>query len=414
MPKLGVRLKERIARSSFFFGAVLFHLALFLMLVGYVVWQAPPKETTTASFDPAPLPKPVQVAQAPSRASVSPPSISERIDLQANSDWTLNMPKALSSQDIIPGSGPGGLPGQLPGELPGRPNINSDPSFDPHGPRVDLPGVAKTFGHWPVPGRPGFMKFPIYIAKYADGDWDCNIYLHDGLPASGSLPNLMAKIHEWSHGELDGRQIKVVDLASPEILNNPPPFIFFTGHKDFHLTAAEIENLRKYLLIGGAIWGDSAFAGDGSRFDVAFHREMKYVLPDKDLQFEDMPMNHDVFTSKSHFTIDQVPAGMNRRADPIQCINLDGKLAVLYTPNDYSDMMTMLLQPGLDDREAQMDGWNHWEPNHPLYTNGFFVWHAASYFRNYEPSSSMAAYKLSMNVLVYLLHRYDDELELTP
>jgi len=87
---------------------------------------------------------------------------------------------------------------------------------------------------------------------------------------------------------------------------------------------------------------------------------------------------------------------------------------VLYTPNDYSDMMTMLLQPGLNEREAQMDGWNHWEPQHPLFTPSNFTWHAATFYRNYDPPAVMSTYKLSMNILVHLLHRYDDALLLTP
>ena len=223
----------------------------------------------------------------------------------------------------------------------------------------------------------------------------------------------MAKVTEWSNGEVTGRDLKVVDLASSTILTDPPPFIFFTGHKDFHLTPAEVENLRKYLLIGGAIWGDSAFAGGGSRFDVAFHREMKRVLPDADLNFEPLLLDDDVF-KKSRFSIDDLPAGMNRRADSIECIKLAGKLAILYTPNDYSDMMTMLLLPGRNEKEAQMDGWNHWEAQHPLFTPGFIAWHKETFFRNYEPGGAMASYKLSMNILFRLLHQYDDDLLLTP
>jgi hypothetical protein len=409
MQKLGLRLKERLSRSAFFLGAVLFHLVLFLMLIGYVVWPHPPAD------------EPSGFTEIPSRPAVpTPPVHAENAEAKAaGADVGIH---EISLDTLDAGSSP------APTHLITDPLRGLDPSADidngpvreipvradpiSHQPRVDMPGVAQTVKSWIVPGRPGFMKFPIYIAKYADGDWDCNIYLHDGQPASGSLPNLMARIHDWSHGELDGREIRIVDLASPEILNHPPPFIFFTGHKDFHLTAAEIDNLRKYLLIGGALWGDSAFAGDGSRFDVAFHREMKSVLPDKDLPFEDITLDHDIF-ARSRFVFTGVPAGMNRRADSLQCINFDGKIAVLYTPNDYSDMLTMLLQPGLAENEARMDGWNHWTPDHPLFTNGFLVWHAASYFRNYQPDSAMSAYKLSMNILFYLVHRYDDDLELT-
>jgi hypothetical protein len=293
-----------------------------------------------------------------------------------------------------------------------EPTLNPPTSISPDNTSlVDLIAFKRHLKIWTLPN--GKMRFPIYLAKYADGDWNCNHYFHEGNLTSGALPNLFSKVEEWSEDELASNGIKVVALDSKEIIDNPPPFIFFTGHKDFHLTKAEIANLRTYLLQGGAIWGDSAFAGDGSRFDVAFQREMKYVLPDKDLQFEPLPADHDIFI-KSKFLIEDMPKGMNYRNDPIECINIADKIAVIYTPNDYSDMMTMLLLPGRNEREAQMDGWGHWEPQHPLFTPGEFAGHAATYFRNYSPSSAMTSYKLSMNILIYLLHRYDDELLLTP
>ena len=282
-----------------------------------------------------------------------------------------------------------------------RPPPNHNPA-----PPVNLPEVKKTVESWQSPG--GHMRFPIYLAKYADGDWDCNHYFHGKDLTSGCLPNLLAKVDEWSHGDLKGKEIKVVALDSPELIQNPPPFVFFTGHKNFVLTQAEIINLRKYLQNGGAIWGDSAFSGNGSRFDVAFHREMKRVLPDPDLNFEPLPADHDIFTH-ARFQMDELPKGMNYHADPIECINLGGKLAVIYTPNDYSDMMTMLLLPGREERSAQMAPESNWTPEHPLFTPGNFSYHRDAYFRNYEPASAMSSYKLSMNILVHLLHRYDDD-----
>ena len=58
------------------------------------------------------------------------------------------------------------------------------------------------------------------------------------------------------------------------IFNKKPPFIFFTGHRDFHLTDKEVTNLRNYIIVGGCVWGDSSLAGHRSRFDIAFRREM--------------------------------------------------------------------------------------------------------------------------------------------
>ena len=411
MQKLGVRLKERLNRSAFLFGALAFHLVLFLMIVGYVIFPSAPSEKETGFTE---TPAAPQVAAIPPHApqvdAVQPPGQAGKSVVPINAAGGDFPTVQFAKNDLF---NEGALnPGNHAGadvRLPVPPRDDAPPR-----PRVDLPRIRDIAKGREVNGSSNFLKFPIYLAKYANGDWDCNNYTHQGRLDSGALPNLMSKIHEWSNGELDGRQVKVVALDSPDILSNPPPFIFFTGHRDFHLTKAEVANLQQYLLVGGAIWGDSAFAGDGSRFDVAFHREMKRVLPDADLQFQPIPANHAIFTPETKFLIDHVPPGMNQRADPIECINLDGKIAVLYTPNDYSDLMTMVLQPGRNESEAQADNRNYWTADHPLFTPASFRWNATAYYRNYEPSSVMASDKLAMNILVYLLHRYDDELMLPP
>jgi hypothetical protein len=284
-----------------------------------------------------------------------------------------------------------------------------------------LASIATTVSHWRsrqnVLESDGDVhnvvaKFPVYLAQYADGDWSCNQYARDkdGSIVRGSLPNLVAQIGIWSKGNLRGDNVKSIAFDSPELLSDPPPYIFFTGHRDFHLTDAEIDNLRKYLQAGGAIWGDSAFAGNGSRFDVAFHREMKRVLPDADKNFEPLPMSHDIFTH-SWFLIDKIPPGMNYRADPVEIINIDNRLAVIYTPNDYSDMMTLLLIPGSDP--PQEDGTRDWTPDHPLLT-GPFGGSRFFFYRNYEPGPAQDCYKLSMNILAHLLVRFDRDLQLAP
>jgi hypothetical protein len=118
-------------------------------------------------------------------------------------------------------------------------------------------------------------------------------------------------VNEWSHGHITG-EVKPtpLDIGGTDLLDKKPPFIFFTGHKDFILTDQEIQNLRDYLQIGGCIWGDNALAGQGSRFDVAFRREMKRVVPDLDKNFTPMSITDEIFT-KSWFPISKLPTGMN-------------------------------------------------------------------------------------------------------
>ena len=82
-------------------------------------------------------------------------------------------------------------------------------------------------------------------------------------------------------------------MGTDQLFTLKPPFVYLTGHKDFRLKDQEVKNLRDYLMLGGAIWADSALAGHRSRFDVAFRREMKRVFPDRD--FAPVKLNHDLF-----------------------------------------------------------------------------------------------------------------------
>ncbi len=256
-------------------------------------------------------------------------------------------------------------------------------------------------------------KFPVYLASYANGDWGCNTIFdsdtHTQIVA-GSLPNLVAKINEWSHGHITGEVEPTRSTsAARSCSTSGRPFIFFTGHKDFVLTDQEVQNLREYLQVGGAIWGDNALPGRGSRFDVAFRREMKRVVPDIDKNFEPVDIDYDVFT-KSWFPLSKVPQGMNYYAEPVEHLDIDGKLAILYTPNDYSDMFTMHILPGDTDMGPCIAP----KGGSPLVTSWTFFSNRNVYFRNYQLPACLACDQLGMNVLGYLLVRFDKDMLLAP
>lgn len=145
------------------------------------------------------------------------------------------------------------------------------------------------------------FEFTAYIGQYDGGDWASTIStVKRNKPGrgvepdnidNGSLPNLLGYISEFSGGKIktNYKNVKTIKLDSPDFFSLKPPFIFLTGSKDFVLTEPEVENLRKYVSLGGAIWGDSSRPGKNSRFDIAFRREMKRVLPDKDKEWEELP-----------------------------------------------------------------------------------------------------------------------------
>ena len=394
---------RRLTRSGYFLGAVLFHLILFLLVATWVVFRPaiPPTEDFVKTYVPAggsppPPPPPQETQQVPSKALSTPQNVIVSTSM-APTPFNVPMPDISVSETTAPKAPPktvkpsDNLKSRLSGIRStetnswGRSASNiQDSNGDPH-------NVVATF--------------PVFLASYENGDWGCNTHLEDGQITAGSLADLVQKMNEWAHGSLKGH-VEPVPLAigGPELMAKKPPFIFFTGHKDFTLTPQEVQNLQEYLNNGGAIWGDNALPGSGSRFDIAFKREMKKVIPDIDKNWQDYPLTADIFTH-SWFTIDKVPEGMNYFTEPIQHIDIDGKLAVIYTPNDYSDLFFMRIPPGdtvLDRGFAT--------PGQPLFTYRLFTDHQAMFFRNFDLPTGIDAFRMGMNIIGHMLVRFDKDL----
>lgn len=274
----------------------------------------------------------------------------------------------------------------------------------------DVKEMVKAWGRGS--GRPGNGKataaeFKCYIAQYAQGDWSTTLEMKDNKIWRGSIVNLLYMVSEMSRGKIRANVVPVpLKLSSSEIFDVKPPFIYFTGHKDFVLTQQEVENLRKYLIQGGCIWGDNGLAGKGSRFDIAFRREMKRVLPSDDQQFTPLEDNHPIFT-RSWFPIQGgVPSGMNFYQEPIEGINMDDTLSIVYTLNDYSDMYRMAFKPNTTEPDLQD------APEKMRITNWDMYKYRTVYYRNFTPEACKASYELGMNIIVHLLTRWDEKLQM--
>jgi hypothetical protein len=400
---------EKFSRSGYFIGAVLAHLIIFVLVATYTVFPAakPPPDFAPVSFTPPATPPPVQ----PPHSNPDQP----KVDLTAFAPAP-KAPKAIS--------GPGNFTIKPPtidmtsdGATPGFDPTPKKIEVSPKGLSPDRTEQIKKFieahrtpediAHSDEDPRNIKTTFPVYLASYANGDWACNVHLTDGKIDSGSLPDLVTKINEWSHGNIKGEMMPTpLNIASQDLIDKKPPFIFFTGHKDFVLTDAEVQNLRDYLEMGGAIWGDNALAGRGSRFDVAFRREMKRVVG---VNFTSVAEG-DKMLSK-WFPQEHLPKGMNYYAEPVEHMDIDGRLAVIYTPNDYSDLFFMHILPG--DTQVSADQ-PDLKTQDPLFTSGMFWHNRHVFFRNFELSSCLAAQHLGMNIVGFMLVRFDNDLLLAP
>ncbi|MBN1863876.1 MAG: DUF4159 domain-containing protein, partial [Victivallales bacterium] len=184
----------------------------------------------------------------------------------------------------------------------------------------------------------------IGLARYQGGDWD----------SSGSAMMYLAHQIEDRTGMSLEASDKVVALSSPDLMKMP--FVYMTGHKNFVFTQAEVLNLGKYLRAGGCLWADDSTDFGDDNFDTAFRREINRVIPKARLEKLDkrFPAFRTGYDLTRGYLGYQVPPGDKYRLDYIEGIQVEGRVAVVYTRNDYGDGLnidpnTHPLNPSLTD-----------------------------------------------------------------
>ncbi|MEI6339723.1 MAG: DUF4159 domain-containing protein, partial [Verrucomicrobiota bacterium] len=254
------------------------------------------------------------------------------------------------------------------------------------------------------------FEFTAYIGQYQGGNWNSTVRVVQNKIETGSLPNLLYLMSFWSKDKIktNYKNVQAIKLDSDEIFSIKPPFIFLTGTRDFKLTDKEVENLQKYVRLGGCIWGDSSLPGLRSRFDIAFRREMKRVIPDVDKEFEPLPVNHPIFTQTYFSDVKEVPPGLNFYRDPVLALKIYGEIAILYTSNDYGDMW----QTGLNE-QGQIDLRKN-EHNQFVAINATLYSNREVYVRNLVPDALATTFKFGTNVVIHLLTRWESKVRTAP
>lgn len=117
-----------------------------------------------------------------------------------------------------------------------------------------------------------------------------------------------------------------------------------------------MRNLREYLLGGGHLWADDSTHFSDTAFDVAFRRELARVLPGRELarlgpEFPGFRTGYDLTRGYKGYAI---PPGDKYRLNYLEGVTIDGKVAVVYTRNDYGDGLdidpnTHPIMPSLTD-----------------------------------------------------------------
>ncbi|MDP3234689.1 MAG: DUF4159 domain-containing protein [Myxococcales bacterium] len=171
------------------------------------------------------------------------------------------------------------------------------------------PGFASAFGD--------ASRFIPAVAQHS-GTWD--------VRASG-LRRLAWELQRRTSVEAI-LEARATPLDSPKLFELP--FVYLSSDRELPaFTAAQTENLRRYLTFGGFVFADANDGSIGSGFDASFRREMAKVLPQ--VQPRPLPATHVVF--KSFFLLDTAPGRFLNSAQ-LDAWTIGKRAAVIYSQND--------------------------------------------------------------------------------
>ncbi|MCS7252802.1 MAG: DUF4159 domain-containing protein [Armatimonadota bacterium] len=165
-----------------------------------------------------------------------------------------------------------------------------------------------------------FMRHPL-IAIVDKSNWDVHI---------NRVHNVLRELNRRTKiRTLEGERKVALTLNAIKDV----PVLFFYGEDSFELTEEEKEALREYVRLGGTIFGDNSHGP----FDVSFMREMCKAFNKRMSDWEELPISHPIFNA--FYKISAVPPGDLGETYPILALRIDGRHAVIYSRNDYSDVI---------------------------------------------------------------------------
>lgn len=157
----------------------------------------------------------------------------------------------------------------------------------------------------------------------------CAMLIYGGIHTSRCFSDEFLSVAQKETTIATERRFKTVKLASDELFEYP--FVVMTGEAEFHFTARERENLKKYLENGGFLLASAGCSSE--KFKEAFEREIKAVLPDKPLV--DLEMDSPIF--RTVYTIDSLvlknPVGVPK----LRALEVGGKTVVVFSPHGLND-----------------------------------------------------------------------------
>jgi hypothetical protein len=164
--------------------------------------------------------------------------------------------------------------------------------------------------------------------RYDSGDW----WVDERMPA-----NVLDSLVRYTTLDVD-REERVVALRDAVAID--APFTYLAGHRLFELAADERRNLERYLRNGGFLFADDCNHDVDGLFARTFEAQMAEIFGPSALR--KIARDHAIYHSFFHF--DHGPPttsfelngwGDDLVHDYLKAIEIDGRMAVLYSNKDY-------------------------------------------------------------------------------
>ncbi len=171
-------------------------------------------------------------------------------------------------------------------------------------------------------------RFTFARLRYRSGDWDTD----QRMPS-----NILNSLVEYTTIPVNLDE-KVVDLGGNELFLYP--FTYLSGHKLVQFDSREKANFKKYVQNGGFVFVDDCNHDIDGLFAKSFEAQMSALFGSSALK--KIPNNHEIY--RSFFKFEKGPPttsfelngwGDDLVHDYLKAIEINGKIAVLYSNKDY-------------------------------------------------------------------------------
>ncbi len=171
-------------------------------------------------------------------------------------------------------------------------------------------------------------KFTFTRLRYRSGDWDTD----QRMPS-----NILNSLIEYTTIPVT-LQEKIIDLSSNDIFQ--APFCYLSGHKLVQFDKQESGNFKKYVQNGGFVFVDDCNHDIDGLFAKSFETQISSLFGAQALK--KIPDKHRLYNS--FFTFEKGPPttsfelngwGDDLVHDYLKAIEINGRIAVLYSNKDY-------------------------------------------------------------------------------